>query len=381
MCIGPLSTTFPYCGSYSANQTPISFFLRIHSVAFGIIFLGAGTLFLTCIPGYPSLGTIVGYTSISFGGILVLLASVFKCLDKETVTEYERKPVSFRDPVHIFLSKLAESRREDENKSYLDIVDPLQASQAIDVSSRAYSTPLADGSCPIYNLPTELLVHIFSYLGARALLNIQLVSKQFKELSDSHANLLWKKYLNAISWGPTKWFFSNETGKYYFSENSQGDEPNVFEQIKAQRQLLNEAMKQIKSNELVHPPLIYLALKMPGGPAAFQNIPQVNLGSPAELIPDDMIHPLIRGKIRQNAFFAMRLIDTERETNKPFILFFVQNGQSWLQLENPCWNRDQLRLLRVEDLNYILALIGNEDLSEKTEICALHLKKTIKLSI
>lgn len=360
--ISSISFRLPCSQQQECNQTHSSIDLRITGVILGVITAIVGILALLGMPELSQLGTTGGLAALSIGIALTCVAACIRFIKNQpTPTVPSQK----------------------QNISFLETIDPLSndiTSQELASIPSTDVSPSSDSRClfRIDLIGKDICIYIASFLGPRDQLKSMEVSKDFCTIMRS--KILWSEYLSHPEyriWGATRWNFKKISGSYLFEPEGKINQEDPFQQLRIYHGLCkkNEAGP---TNDFFD----YLARLMPGGPIAFNAIPQLNPPNATRLQPGDMSAPIIRGRDQQDCcFFAMRLIDCADSKATPVVLIFTRSmpGNSWIQEPNIFWKQDELKLSHRDVLGYILALIGREVLITREDLQSPTLKKTIKL--
>jgi len=217
----------------------------------------------------------------------------------------------------------------------------------------------------------DVIIHMATYLTDKDKLNLRIASSYFKE--EMGSPVLWKDRLldNGI-WGAASISFQydkKKSGYHYKIEKMSWNNP--VEQLCA--------YVKLSRKEGLGVDLKYIARLMPGGPVAFDQLPNLKIDDVSKLEPKDMPSSLVRGTDNQGVnFFALRVVDTSIADQTPVVLLFVQNrNHKWKQVKNPYWTQDQIRLYCNKDLNYILDIVKKEKPSDDNNFVGF--RKDIKL--
>ena len=182
-------------------------------------------------------------------------------------------------------------------------------------------------------------------------------------------------------YGATRWAYirpsRNESPQYIIDKPDMNNAENhPYLQLKA----YEETRKKGISPEQCYV-LDYFARLMKGGPVAFNKIPWIDTHYyPVDFTLRDVPTPIVIGRLPNCKFYiALRLKDCSQPEQNPFVLVLSENSNKFLvQQKNCCWEENSLRMSVDKHLNYVLALINKEEITEEN-FQGLIYKKSVKL--
>lgn len=224
-------------------------------------------------------------------------------------------------------------------------------------------------SFPLKKLNKDIFIYIATFLNDPDKIALSETSKISLKCIDTP--ILWNTHLEKRRiWGATNVKFNYDPVKGWVSNLTDLEHNRPLTQLQTYFRLS-------KKNNAMD----YIARLMPGGPVAFSKIPYLtNIFDASLLSVEDVNSPISIGTDRLGYdFLAFRIHDKASSIETMLVFVYMKEAWEWKQIENELWQAEKLKLKDHNALNYILALIRKEDLSQREEFQVAPYQPTIEL--